>query len=79
MTKGVTQVLTLMILVEHEQPSDEDLDGFIAEALAEARKARLPGWPISWWAEPSCAAPVANVYHERTKPLHLGKGAVNGI
>ena len=47
MTKGVTQVLTLMILFENEQTSDEDLDGFIADAVTEAREARLPGSPNS--------------------------------
>jgi hypothetical protein len=36
-TKGNTQVGTLMILVGH-QLSDEELDSFIADALAQARK-----------------------------------------
>lgn len=38
-TKGNTQAGTLMILVGH-QLSDEELDSFIADALAQARKAR---------------------------------------
>ena len=47
MTKGVTQVLTLMILVGDRDLSSEELDGFIADAVTAARKARLPGSPIS--------------------------------
>ncbi len=39
-TKGNTQVATLMTLVGHQQLSDEELHGFIADVLAEARKAR---------------------------------------
>lgn len=34
-----TQVGTLMTLVGHQQLSDEELDGFITDVLAEAPKA----------------------------------------
>jgi hypothetical protein len=37
--KGNTQAGTLMLLVGHQQLSDDQLDGFIADALAEARHA----------------------------------------
>lgn len=39
-TKSNTQALTLMILVGDRDLSSEELDGFIANSLAEARKAR---------------------------------------
>ena len=38
-TKGNTEVGTLMTLVGHQQLSDQELDGFIADVLAEVRKA----------------------------------------
>lgn len=38
-TKGNTEVGTLMTLVGHQQLSDDELDAFIADVLAEARKA----------------------------------------
>ena len=39
-TKGNTEAGILMLLVADQQLSDEELDGFIADAVAQARKAR---------------------------------------
>jgi hypothetical protein len=39
-TKSNTEALTLMILVGDRDLSSKELDGFIADAVAEARKAR---------------------------------------
>jgi len=39
-TKGNTEAGILMILVADQGLSDEELDGFIADAVAQARKAR---------------------------------------
>ncbi len=39
-TKANTEAAILMLLVADQQLSDEELDGFIADAVAQARKAR---------------------------------------
>jgi hypothetical protein len=46
-TKSNTQALALMSLVSDRDLSSEELDGFIADAVTEAGKARRPGRPIS--------------------------------